>query len=217
MSGADILFVKPDFGGAAGAVPGSRRERSARMHRGSRSAAAEHGTLSTQQDAIVGSDALRAARSSGADAVAPHRWLLRKNCSLSPRQVALFYLSLTLLSFAFAAYFSWRGLWLVWPFALAENLLLACALLYYARHALDRECVCLDGDALTVDVVRGAVVTRHAFNAAWARLEWRGRRGDVLWLCEGRRAMPLGLWVAPPARRAFARELRQALRQRSAR
>lgn len=145
------------------------------------------------------------------------RWLLRKNCSLSPRQVLVFYLSLTAVSFGFAAYFAARGLWLVWPFTLAENLLLGGALLYYARHALDRECVELAGDTLSVAVCNGATVSRHAFDAAWVRLEWRGRRGDTLWLCQGQRAMPVGIWVPPPVRRAFARELRHALARRRAR
>ena len=74
------------------------------------------------------------------------QWLMCKNCSFSPRQVLLFYLSLTAVSFFFAGIFAVQGLWLVLPFAVVENLVLAAALLYYARHALDREYVALAGD-----------------------------------------------------------------------
>src|SRR5690606_33494030 len=121
-----------------------------------------------------------------------HHWLMRKNCSLSPRQLLFFYLSLTSVSFLFAIIFALQGLWVILPFAAAENLVLAGALLYYARHALDRECVVLIEDELHVYVVDGSRVVHHCFNARWVRLEWRGRRGDVLWLCQGDREIPLG-------------------------
>lgn len=138
-------------------------------------------------------------------------WLMRKNCSFSPRQVILFYLSLTSVSFLFAVIFALQGLWVILPFAAVENLVLAGALLYYARHALDREYVALDGDELHVYVVDGSRVTHHCFNARWVRLEWRGRLGDALWLCQGDREIPLGGYLVPESRRVFARELRRAL------
>jgi len=142
------------------------------------------------------------------------RWLLRKNCSFTPRQVLIFYGSLTALSFAFASVFAWRGAWMVWPFALVENAALAVALLFYGRHALDRECVFLEGDTVHVAVVRGHRTTHHRFNADWVRLDWRGRRADVLWLCEGRREVVVGTFLTPGRRRRFAQELRSALRAR---
>lgn len=141
-------------------------------------------------------------------------WQLRKNCSFTPRQVMLFYGSLTVVSFAIALFFALRGLWLVLPFTVLDNVVLAIALLYYARHALDRECVSLQGDRLRVDVCRAQRVTSYCFNADWARLEWSGRRNEVLWLCHGDQRVRVGTFLAPPRRRRFARELRHALRTR---
>lgn len=140
-----------------------------------------------------------------------HRWLMRKNCSFSPRQVMLFYLSLTSVSFLFALIFTLQGLWVILPFAIVENLVLAGALLYYARHALDRECVALVRDELHVYLVDGSRVVHHCFNPRWVRLEWRGRLGDALWLCQGDREIPLGRYLILDDRRAFARELRHAM------
>ena len=140
------------------------------------------------------------------------QWLMCKNCSFSPRQVIFFYLSLTAVSFLFAGIFAMQGLWLVLPFAVVENLVLAAALLYYARHALDREYVALRGDALHVCVVDGNRITHYCFNAHWVRLEWRGRRGDALWLCQSDKEIPLGIYLTPERRQAFAHELRAALR-----
>jgi len=145
---------------------------------------------------------------------APGHWLMRKNCSLSPRQVLIFYLSLTTVSFLFAGIFAVQGLWLILPFTAVENLVLAAALLYYARHALDREEVVLDGDELHVYITDGSSVTHHRFNAHWVRLEWRGRRSDTLWLCQGDHSIPLGAYLVPDKRRLFARDLRVALRAR---
>lgn len=139
------------------------------------------------------------------------QWTLSKNCSFTPRQMMLFYASLTVLSFAIAVFFALRGLWLVLPFTVLDNLVLATALLYYSRHALDRECVILQGDRLHVDVCRGQARTRYSFNAHWTRLEWSGRRSDTLWLCHGTQRVRVGTFIPPVRRRRFARELRSAL------
>ncbi len=147
-----------------------------------------------------------------ADGIASTYWLLRKNCSFSPRQVLAFYLSLTLVSFAIAGFFALKGLWMVLPFAVLDNLVLAAALLYYARHALDRECISLQGDELCVEHVNGAQVIRHCFNARWVRLEWRGRGDDKLWLCHASQSLPVGIYLTPARRRRFAHELRKAIR-----
>lgn len=139
-------------------------------------------------------------------------WVLRKNCSFTPRQVLWFYLSLTSVALGIAGYFAWRGLWLVLPFALLENLGLALALLYYARHALDRDCIWLHDGKLRIDLVRARGVTQYRFPATWTRLEWRGRRNDILCLCHGSEAVRVGSYVTPRQRRRFAAELRTALK-----
>lgn len=159
-------------------------------------------------------ESLRVAESVAAPTGLMLSWQLRKNCSFTPRQVMLFYGSLTLASFAIAVFFALRGLWLVLPFTLLDNLALAIALLYYARHALDRECVSLQGDRLQVEVCRAQRVTTYCFNADWARLEWSGRRNDVLWLSYGDQRVRVGTFLTPARRRLFARELLHALRTR---
>lgn len=44
-------------------------------------------------------------------------WLMKRNCSLSPRQVGWFYLSIVILSFVIASFFAWQGAWFVLPFS----------------------------------------------------------------------------------------------------
>ena len=65
-------------------------------------------------------------------------WLLRRNCSMTPAQLVVFYLTLSAWSLAIAGAFWWRGATLVMPFAGIEILAVGAALLVYARHAGDR-------------------------------------------------------------------------------
>ena len=70
-------------------------------------------------------------------------WLLKRNCSITPRQLLWFYLSLCVVSFGIAAMFWVQGVRLVMPFAWLELLALGAALLLYARHATDSETIAL--------------------------------------------------------------------------
>lgn len=62
-------------------------------------------------------------------------WLMKRNCSVSPRQFVLFYASLAGFSLAIAALLMWRGVWLVMPFTGIELLAVGVAFAIYARHA----------------------------------------------------------------------------------
>ncbi|GAA4337901.1 hypothetical protein GCM10023144_34260 [Pigmentiphaga soli] len=154
--------------------------------------------------------------SGDAGAPAARQWTLKRNCSLSPRQVLAIYGSLTTLSLTFATLFAWKGLWMVLPFSVLENGLLGAALLYYARHALDRETVRIEGDRVVVEVLRSEGTTRHDFNLGWVHGHWGGRRGDTFWLQQGADKVAVGTQVGVAQRRAFAAEFQRALRRRRA-
>lgn len=140
-------------------------------------------------------------------------WMMRKNCSASPSQVLAFYGSVSALSLAFAVVFAMRGLWMVLPFSLIESLVLGVALLYYAKHALDRECVRLQPGRLSVEVVIADKVMRYEFDAAHARLEW-DREHDLVWLCSPNQRLRLGKHLTAGLRRRFAQELGALISQR---
>ncbi len=88
--------------------------------------------------------------SAGDDADGSVRWLMKRNCSVAPRQLLAFYLSLCLLALAIGAFFWTRGAPFVLPFAGAELLAVGAALLVHARHATDRESLVLRPGRLTV-------------------------------------------------------------------
>jgi uncharacterized membrane protein len=134
-------------------------------------------------------------------------WLMKRNCSLSPRQVGRFYLSILLVSVAIALVFAWKGIWIILAFALLEMVLLGGALLLYARHAADYERVVLARGALVVEAVSANRLERHEFNARWVRVEMDLSPRAELVLHSGRLSVSVGRYLDPGRRRGFAREL----------
>jgi uncharacterized membrane protein len=141
------------------------------------------------------------------------QWLLKRNCSIAPRQVLLAFAALCALSLAIGAFFWYQGATLVLPFAWAELFGMGAALLVYARHAADSESIRLQPGRLTVEHACGRHVERVEFVPAWVRVEpAHGDRslielsGQGLKICVGR-------FVRPELRRQLAEELRWALRR----
>ncbi len=141
------------------------------------------------------------------------QWLLKRNCSLAPRQLMAIYLSLCVLTFAIAA-LCWRvGATLVLPFASAELLVLGAALLLYARHAADCEHIRLRRDALTVQCTSGARIEQIEFEPSWVRVEPQRDDRSLIELSGQGRRIVVGRFVSPELRRELADELRWALRR----
>jgi uncharacterized membrane protein len=149
------------------------------------------------------------------DAAAPRalQWLLRRNCSITPRQLGGVYLSLCGVSALIAAFFFWQGAPYVMAFAGMELLLVGIALLAFARHVGDREVLTLAGRSLSVEQVNGSRIARNAFTAEWLTVEPVGDRGSLVQLSGEGRTVRVGRFLRPELRAAFARELRLALRR----
>lgn len=138
------------------------------------------------------------------------RWVLKRNCSVTPRQLAGVYVSLCVVSLGIATWFWAQGAVLVMPFAGVELLGIGWALLVYARHATDRECVVLTDGRLSVERWVAGRVDRVEFAAAWVRLAVRPP-GAMLELRGEGRSVVIGRHVCPQHRDALAHELRAAL------
>ncbi|MBY4896561.1 DUF2244 domain-containing protein [Cupriavidus sp. AU9028] len=141
-----------------------------------------------------------------------HDWLMKRNCSLSPRQAVWSYLSIVSLSLAIGAGFAWLGAWFVLPFAGLEGLGLGAALLVYARHAADYERVTLCDGMLVVETCSAGQVTRQQFNPYWASVGLSQSPHALVTVRSGGRAVQVGSHLDLCARRRFAQELAQALR-----
>lgn len=141
-------------------------------------------------------------------------WTLRRNCSMAPRTLLTIYGSLCGVLMLIALSF-WRlGATLVLPFAWLEMLGLGVALLVYARHATDRESICLRSGALCVECACGCQVERVEFRPEWVRVEPELDDRSLIELSGQGRRVAIGRFVRPELRRQLADELRCALRRR---
>lgn len=141
------------------------------------------------------------------------QWLQKRNCSLAPRQLGLFYLSLCCVSLLIGAFFFVQGAPFVLAFTGLELLAVGVALALYARHAGDRETLTLVGRQLRVEQCTGPRVQHTEFAADWLSVEPAGGQGSLVQLSGRGQQVRVGRFLRPELRSAFARELRQALRR----
>lgn len=142
-----------------------------------------------------------------------HEWLLKRNCSMTPRQVAKAYGVLCTFVLAVSVVFALHGIWVVFAFALLEIVVVVTALLYYARHATDQERVLLSEDCLRIERTDAGRVEQYALNPHWTRVVLPDRRHRLIALESRGVKVELGSYVSETKRQAVARELQASLRR----
>lgn len=150
------------------------------------------------------------------DGAAGLQWVLKRNCSITPAQLFGTYLALCAVSLTIALGFTWYGASPVLAFAGIELLLVGAALLLYARHAADQECITLSGGTLLVEHHRGQQVERTRLRAAWVRVEPRHGEGSLVELSADGQQSFVGRYLRAELRTPLAQELRAALRASTA-
>ena len=145
-----------------------------------------------------------------------NRWIIKRNCSASPRLMALVFGSMLALSLAFGLAFAAAGFWVVLPFVGLELAALALAFFCYGRHAADFERIEVDEEAVHIERHEAARSTTVRLTRPWARVELEqgqaGLRGRVrVFLAARGERVEVGRLLAEDRRMALARELRQAL------
>ncbi len=150
----------------------------------------------------------------GREQVAPVAWLfdLRRNVSITPRQMVLAYLLLSGVSLLVALGFWSQGVVMVGLFTGLELLAVGAAMLMVARHAGDRETITLTARELLVEQWFGSGVERASFRAEWVRVEPAAADGSLVELSGEGRSVRVGRHVRPELRVELAQELRRALR-----
>jgi uncharacterized membrane protein len=140
-------------------------------------------------------------------------WLLKRNCSLSPRQSGWAYALLCVASLFVALPFTLRGAWYVLAFACIEILALAIALLHYARHAGDHEHIALEDGCLMVECVLAGAVEQTRLDPCWTRVVLPRRAAELILLEQQGVRVPIGRFLTDARRRQVAQELRRELQQ----
>ena len=138
-------------------------------------------------------------------------WLWRRNCSLTPRQTAVAWAALCVLSLAVATVFLLHGVWQVLCFTGVELAAVTAAFLCYARHAADYEHVVLTSGCLLVVRVSAGKTMQTQFQPCRTRITLPERGGDLVTLESQGAALQVGRYALAPQRMAFASELRMEL------
>ena len=141
------------------------------------------------------------------------QWLLKRNCSLAPRQLLASYLGLCAVCLLIAIGFWLQGAVLVLPFAGLELLTVGAAMLVYGRHAGDNERIRLQPERLTVERASAGQVERVEFAPSWVRVEPEHGDSALIELTGQGQRILVGRFVRPELRRQLAEELRWALRR----
>jgi uncharacterized membrane protein len=141
------------------------------------------------------------------------QWVLKPNCSISPRQLGAVYLSLCLVSMVISAFFVWHGAPFVAAFAGIELLAVGLALLVFARHAADQEVLTLQADVLTVQRVLGNSHESFELPLAWLSVEPAAGQGSLVQLRGRGQQLHVGRFLRPHQRGQLAVELRLAQRR----
>jgi uncharacterized membrane protein len=140
------------------------------------------------------------------------QWFLRRNCSVTPRQLGLLYLSLCCVSLGIGSVFWAQGATMVLPYAALELLAVGIAFVVYARHATDGERILLRGAQLVVEFENGGKLERAEFQRDWVRVEPRAGHRSLIEVSGQGRSIDVGRFVRPELRPVLAREIRMALR-----
>lgn len=146
--------------------------------------------------------------------------LMRRNCSFTPKQVGLFYLSMLLFSSLIASYFYWRGAWMIVPFAMIELLVLGIALLIYARHATDYEKITIRDGLMDIEIVTGRKKVSQQWPLLWLRIKaplfskdpkhLKDPKNSLVTIEHGDESICVGAYILHDKRKELADKIRSA-------
>ncbi len=145
-------------------------------------------------------------------------WMIKRNCSASPRQLALVFASIVAVSFSFGVVFAAHGLWLVLPFVGLELLAVLAAFLCYGRRAADFERIEISGGEISVERIEAGRRSVRRLPVPWTQVLVQSRQGGrlspvcVSLAARGER-VEIGGHLLDAKRLHLAEELRCALRQ----
>lgn len=143
--------------------------------------------------------------------MATREWILKKNCSITPRQLAQAYMALCAASFLVAGYFIWQGAWVVMVFALLEMTAVAAAFVYTGRHATDRECISLGDSGLVVELVQAEQSRQFRMDPWQTRVAIPEPRHRLIALVANGDRVEVGRFLTERKRQEFAKELNREL------
>lgn len=141
--------------------------------------------------------------------------IIKRNCSISPRNLLCVLALATGVSLGIAIAFACFGAWPVLPFAGIEMLALAAAFYVNGRHAADYERIVFAEGRFLVEASEAGRVKRHELDPRWLRLDERRSGQDLRLLLRSRgRELEIGRYLDTERRASLAAHLRCGLSNR---
>lgn len=141
-----------------------------------------------------------------------YEWYLKRNCSLSPRQVAFAFTVQCTISFTVALVCTFYGAWQVLIFSLLEMLALGIAFIVYARHATDYEHIAFVDGCLLIERIEAGKTEQLRLDPAFIRIAPPKRYQDLIGLEVRGKKIEVGRFINNAKRRQVARELQSGLK-----
>lgn len=138
-------------------------------------------------------------------------WFLRQNCALTPRQCAGCFGFVSAVSLSIGIFFWTQGATFILVFSAIEVVVVGVGFLCFARRALDRERICIEGHRVTVECELEGVLRQVTFERAWLRVEFPERPQQLIALRGQGQLIKVGRFVRPEWRAALAAEIRRGV------
>ena len=139
------------------------------------------------------------------------RWQMRRNCSLTPKQLFKFYIALVCLSLIVATGFFLAGAWVIPIFTALELTAVTLGFLIYCRHALDCEIIEIEDKRLLVKKCIGLKETLYEFNTQWAKIESPIRGSKIFNISQADLRVELGQFIRHEQQIALIAQVRAYL------
>ena len=141
-----------------------------------------------------------------------YRFELSPNCSISWRELLLFYLMTCCVALAVGLFFTLQGLWFVLPFSGLEMLALGAALYLTSRRVHRREVIILDPERTRIEKGQRRIDQSWEFSTPWVRVidDSPGGRGAKRTLAIGMsgESVEVGSFLANREKDALAFQLK---------
>jgi uncharacterized membrane protein len=140
------------------------------------------------------------------------QWCFKRNCAISPSQLAGTFALLCCFSLAVAVFFwAWGVRWIM-PFTAIELTAVGAAFVVYGRHATNGERIELRSQQLVIQQEHGGRVAQTVFDRQRVRVEQIPVRGGLIEIREGDRRVRCGHHMRPDLRQHVVQEIRLALK-----
>lgn len=120
------------------------------------------------------------------------QWALKKNCFLTPRQLAACLACVSLPGLLAGLAFFVLGAPMILLMLILQGITMAWCFVAYGRHAADREWLSVSRDAIEVHIVRGADEVRKTFDRATASLALLAGQHNLIAISESGRSVQVG-------------------------